>query len=404
MDGEQSVRMLREGYLWGPRVRGSADAAAIRIAGRRAAVVGGPEGVRRFYDPRLQRRGAFPPPVKLVLFGPGTVHGLDDEEHHARKALHLGVLTGARVAELASLAEREWAERIARWPARDRVVLFDEAVQVLGRSVMRWGGVPEDEDLGRRAEQMATVVHGFGKPGPAYARAVVARLQLGHWTKDLVRRVRDGRASPAAGTALHAAATATDRAGRLLPERVAATELLNVLRPTVAVAWFVSFAGRALDEDPGWRQRIADGDRPALVAFCQELRRHSPFTPFLAALTRRPQDVLGISLPRWSLVVLDVYGTLHDPAHWDSPDEFRPERFLDRDVDPDLLVPQGGGDVGDGHRCPGEDVVLTLLAVAVRALARTPLQLPPQDLAHDLNEMPTRPRSGVSLAARGGAR
>ena len=52
-------------------------------------------------------------PIKLVLFGPGTVHGLDDDEHHTHKAMHLGVLTGARVVELASRAEQQWSERIA---------------------------------------------------------------------------------------------------------------------------------------------------------------------------------------------------------------------------------------------------------------------------------------------------
>ena len=90
--------------------------------------------------------------------------------------------------------------------------------------------------------------------------------------------------------------------------------------------------------------------------------------------------------------VLDVHGTDHDPAHWPDPD-----RFLTGPVDPETLVPQGGGDVATGHRCPGEDVVLTMIAVATRTLARLDYTLPPQDLEVDLSRVPTRPRSGVLL-------
>jgi fatty-acid peroxygenase len=115
-------------------------AVSTRVLGRRAAVVGGPEGVRRFYDPRLRRRGAFPPVVKLVLFGPGTVHGLDDAEHHLRKAMLLGVITPESVAELGERAQREWASAIEGWAGQEQVVLFDEAVQVLAASVIPWAG------------------------------------------------------------------------------------------------------------------------------------------------------------------------------------------------------------------------------------------------------------------------
>jgi fatty-acid peroxygenase len=397
VDGDRTLQLIRQGYLWGARLRDGAVAVPTRLAGRRAVVLGGADGVRRFYDPRLQRRGAFPPPIKLVLFGPGTVHGLDDEEHHARKAMVLEVLTAPAIAELTRLAEHEWTTAIQQWPRRKSVVLFDEAVRILGRSALAWAGVPDHEDLQRRAHQMANVVDGFAKPGPAYVRAVQARVQLAAWTQGLIRRTRQGEITPADDSALRAVARAQDRRGRLLPTRVAATELLNLVRPTVAVAWFVAFAGLALHEHPDWRDRIANDDEQALLAFCQEVRRHYPFTPWLAALARRAQDVQGVRVGRWGLVVLDVYGTLHDPNSWSEPDSFRPERFLNSDVDPNLLVPQGGGEVATGHRCPGEDVVLAMLRVAVRALARLPNTLPDQDLSYDLTEILTRPRSGVVL-------
>src|SRR3954449_6835918 len=99
MDRDRTVQLIRTGYPGGARLRRGAVAAPTRLLGRRAVVVGGPEGVRRFYDPRLRRRGAFPAPVKLVLFGPGTVHGLDDAEHRLRKALFLNVMPPQPVAE-----------------------------------------------------------------------------------------------------------------------------------------------------------------------------------------------------------------------------------------------------------------------------------------------------------------
>ena len=398
---DRTLGLVREGYPWAPRLRDGASAVPIRFLGRRSAVVGGPEGVRRFYDPRLRRRGAFPPPIKLVLFGAGSVHGLDDAEQHHRKALFVDVLSPASVAALGERAAREWDAALARWQDADRVVLFDEAVRVIATSVLLWAGIPvTPQELPRRAQQLATIVDGFAKPGRPYLRAVAARAASDRWARRLVHRVRTGALDAAPGTALHAAATATDTRGRLLPERVAGVELLNVVRPTVAVAWFVAFAGRALHEHPQWRERIAAGDEAALEAFVQEVRRLYPFVPVLAARTRTAQDVLGVRVPRGGFVVLDVHGTDHDPQHWPEPDAFDPGRFLDGPVDPDALVPQGGGDVATGHRCPGEGATLTMLAVAVRALASAPLAVPPQDLEHDPAVMPARPRSGVVLSAR----
>ena len=392
---DSTLALVRDGYRWGPARRGSAPAVPIRLLGRRSVLVGGPDGVRRFYDPRLRRRGAIPLPVRRVLFGAATVHGLADAEHHDRKALLLGVLAADRVAALGRRADRLWATALRSWPDRDRVVLFDEAVQVLAAAVLPWAGVPV-RDGPRRARQLATVVDGFASPGAPYARAVAARASLDRWSRGLVRRTRAGALDPPPGTALRVVADSG------LPVRAAGTELLNVVRPTIATAWYVAYAGRALAEHPRWRERVGT-DHAAAYAFAQEVRRLAPFVPVLAARAREAQDVLGVPVPRGGLVVLDVHGTDHDPAWWLHPDVFSPERFLARaycPVEPDALVPQGGGSAEGGHRCPGESVVLTMLMSAVRALAGARWTLPEQDLGMDLGRMPTRPASGVVLAPR----
>lgn len=395
---DQTLRLLRQGYPWAPELRDGETAVPTRLLGRPAVVVGGVTGVRRFYDDRLRRRGAFPPPVKLVLFGPGAVHGLDDAAHHHRKALLLDVLGAEAVDRLGAAADARWAERVAGWAGRDEVTVFDEAVDLIASAVLPWAGIDVGPDeQRRRGRQLAAVVGGFATAPPPWAVAALARVRLDRWATGLVRRTRAGELTPPPGSALAVLAGGRDGAGRLLPARVAAVELLNVVRPSVAVAWFVAFAALALVEQPGWRARIADGDAAAARAFAHEVRRCYPFVPVLAARARRAQDVLGQPVRRGGLVVLDVHGTTHDPGAWPDPDRFDPARFLGP-VEEEALVPQGGGDVRTGHRCPGEGVTLTLLEVAVRRLAAAPwTPVPGQDLGWSTARMPTRPRSGVRL-------
>jgi fatty-acid peroxygenase len=356
-------------------------------------VVGGPEGVRRFYDGRLRRRGAVPFPVGAVLFGRGAVHGLDDDAHHRRKALHLAVLGDRAVDALVEESAAQWQHAVIAWHGRP-VVLFDEAVRVLGASVLPWAGVTGAPDW--VAPSLAQVVDGFGAPGKPYWQALQARRRLDRWATGLVEEVRARRRNPPAGGALAVMARATVGGGPL-PARVAGVELLNIVRPTIAVAWFVAWAGLRLAEHPDWRARIAAGDDDALTAFAHEVRRHSPFAPVLAAKARKRQDVLGLPVRRGTLVVLDVHGTNRDPRAWAEADTFDPSRFLDR-WDSDAYLPHGGGSTVYGHRCPGEQLALGLLKAAVSALAAVPYRLADQDLDVDYARMPTLPHDRVVIA------
>ena len=187
----------------------------------------------------------------------------------------------------------------------------------------------------------------------------------------------------------------------LLDEQTAAVELLNIARPTVAVAWFVSFAALAPHRHPDWRDRLGrdpdaalDGD---LEAFAHEVRRLYPFAPALGARVERLFVWRGHRFPEGRLVLLDVYGTDHDPEVWPDPQVFDPTRFLGVEPDRFAFVPHGGGDPATGHRCAGERVAVELLKGAVRVLAGLRYQLPDQDLRYPLGRMPTRPCSGFAI-------
>jgi fatty-acid peroxygenase len=216
----------------------------------------------------------------------------------------------------------------------------------------------------------------------------------------LVEAVRAGDTKVPEGSAAAVVAAHRDAGGNQLTPKVAAVELLNIIRPTVAISWFVSFAGDALIRWPGNRERLTSGDTAFAEAFTHEVRRFYPFAPFVAG--KSPQELQwdGERIPAGSMIILDLYGQNHDPTLWADPYTFRPERFLGRDIGPFELVPQGAGDPRTGHRCPGEQIVVALLSALAIKLARLDYAVPEQDLEISLRRLPARPADGVVLSVQ----
>jgi fatty-acid peroxygenase len=106
-------------------------------------------------------------------------------------------------------------------------------------------------------------------------------------------------------------------------------------------------------------------------------------------------------LRRGDLAVLDVFGHNHHPDVWPDPWQFSPERHLGRAPDQYDLIPQGGGDVETGHRCPGEPATADLLAELVAELAQMRWSVPKQDLRVTRHRLPARARSGMVLHVLG---
>jgi fatty-acid peroxygenase len=335
-----------------------------------------------------------------VLFGPGAVHGLDDEEHQLRKSLFLDVLDPGACRGIAARVCEGWQRRAAHWSSGEPVVVYDAAVQVFGEAVLAWAGISEPEP-DPVARDLARIVDGFGAVGPANVRARLARARIDRWARSWIRKAR---ADQSTTSPLSRVACARDLEGELLDEATAAVELVNLLRPTVAVAWLAAFSAVALGQHPTWRRRLSDGfgtgDTAPAVAFAHEVRRYYPFVPVLAARARVPFDWKGFHVRPGQRVLLDVYGTDHGPD-WEDPWAFRPERFLGDDpMTYAAFVPQGGDRPESGHRCPGEGVATALIVETLRALTSKEMDLvDASDQAWSLRRMPTRPPTGVRMAS-----
>jgi fatty-acid peroxygenase len=252
------------------------------------------------------------------------------------------------------------------------------------------------------AERSRDLVALFDRAGASLAgnfTARRARRRMEAWAREVIERIRAGRLCPGEGAA--AGVIAWHRSsGRLLAPEVAAVELLNVLRPTVAVSVYIALAAHALHEFPWARVELEKGDGEAAERFVQEVRRYYPFFPALFARVRRAFLWSGHRVRVGARAVLDIPGTNRDPRTWSEPDRFDPERFRDGTSAFGFgFVPQGGGDAASGHRCPGESIAVSLTIAALEWLVRRMrYEVPPQDLSIDRSRMPALPRSRFAMS------
>lgn len=76
------------------------------------------------------------------------------------------------------------------------------------------------------------------------------------WAQGLIEEARQNPVAGKENVALYAFANATDLDGQLLPLEVAAAELLNIIRPTVALTVWAALMGHALFSRPDLYQQL----------------------------------------------------------------------------------------------------------------------------------------------------
>src|SRR5215218_6165954 len=309
---ENSLQLLAKGYGWLPDKRRALGRRTVptRLGGMPAFGIEGPDAARFLYDEKhVLRAGALPEPVQATLFGKGAVHTLDGEAHRVRKAMFVALLM--REDGIASLVQRTteaWDEAAGQWAGRE-IVLFEESAQVIAGAVSRWVGVPlTDDEVPALGRDLQALVDGFATGGPRHWRARRARGRREKWLGQLIRDVRSGAATVPEGSAVAVIADHRDADGTQLDSRVAAVELLNIIRPTTAISWFMAFSGHAVIRWPHVRDRLASGDATFAEAFAHEVRRFYPFAPFIGGRAPREVEWDGERIPKSAMVLLDLYG------------------------------------------------------------------------------------------------
>ncbi|WP_255624333.1 cytochrome P450 [Clostridioides sp. ES-S-0108-01] len=395
---DNTLNLLQEGYLFiKNRVsQYQSDIFETHLLGQKVICMTGEESAKIFYDSELfYRNGATPKRVQKTLFGVGAIQSMDGEAHIHRKNLFMSLMTSSHQNQLAKLTMEKLKNSIKIWENEEQIIIFDELNEILCRVACQWAGVPlKESETKKLAKEFSSMIDAFGAVGIRHLKGRRFRTKSEEWIKDIIEKVRLGEIKAEEGTALHAMAFYRDLNGNQLDSHMAGVELINVLRPIVAISTFITFSALALHEYPECREKLLTRDSNELKMFVQEVRRYYPFTPFLGARVKKDFIWNKCEFKEGTLVLLDVYGMNHDSRIWNNPDNFLPERFRERKDNLFDFIPQGGGNPAKGHRCPGEGITIEIMKSSLDFLVnKIEYDVPNQNLNYNLSRIPTLPES-----------
>jgi fatty-acid peroxygenase len=400
---DNTLDLLNEGYLFiKNRVnKYQSDIFETHLLGQKVICMSGEEAAKTFYNPELfYRNSATPKRVQKTLFGVGAIQSMDGDAHIHRKHLFMSLMTPLHQNQLAKLTMDQLENSIKIWKNKNQIVLFDEVKIILCKVACQWAGVSLTEsEIKDISQDFSSMVDSFGSIGPRHWKGKRARTKSEKWIKNIIEDVRSGKIKAEEGTALHSMVFYRDLNGNHLDSHMAGVELINVLRPIVAISTFITFLALALHEYPEYKENLLTGDSKNLEAFVQEVRRYYPFTPLLGARVKKDFIWKKCEFKEGMLVLLDIYGMNHDFKIWNNPEKFWPERFKDRKDNPFDFIPQGGGDPSKGHRCPGEGITIEIMKTSLDFLVnKIDYDVPNQNLSYSLSKIPTFPESGFIMS------
>jgi len=394
---DNSLSLLLEGYsfIQNRCYKYKTDIFQTRLLGQEAICLSGEEAAKVFYDNNyFIRKDVAPKRVQKTLTGQNGVQGLDGNAHTIRKQMFMSIMTPENLKVLIDYTTEQWETNSAKWNNKD-IVLFDEAQIIMCQVACRWAGVPlQNNEIKQRASDLGKMIDGFGGVGLRYWQGRCARKKSEKWIRDIITKIRSKKLSPSKGTAADTIAWNLDQDKNLLNTQIAAVELLNIIRPIVAIATYITFGVLTMYKHPECRKKFQLGDNNYKQNFVQEIRRFYPFTPYVGAQVKKSFTWKQYYIKKGTLVLLDIYGTNHDSRLWLNPYEFIPERFNNWTGNAFSFMPQGGGDCNEGHRCAGELVTIEVMKASLNFIANHLIyKVPKQNMGYRLSRIPTLPKS-----------
>ncbi|KAG9151762.1 hypothetical protein Leryth_002051 [Lithospermum erythrorhizon] len=119
-------------------------------------------------------------------------------------------------------------------------------------------------------------------------------------------------------------------------------------------------------------ENVREGDIPKLrylrAVIKETIRLHATSPLLLPHRSEADIDVCGFFIPKHTRILINVYQISRDPAYWDEPLKFKPERFMNSEIDFQgrhyCFIPFGAG----RRICPGWNLGIRMMTLMLATL------------------------------------
>ena len=416
----EALKFLKDPFAFTlARTRQHGNIWKTRILGDTVVFFAGPKAFSFFMDPEHFTRQNGSPKFMQELLHPDAVPFLDGDRHKTRKRLLLAAFTddaiGSYLPGVFQVIERFAATWSTQRPiAHDLSQLgFDVADYLFAASDPMQSNVAGASDFARMNK--GTFAPPINLPFTAYGKAIRARDRLRIYIRQQVA-TKDG-----AGTALGVLKAARGPNGEQLTPEELELELLHFYFAahgglTAALAWLLVILGshRELADRLRAEADAVLGDRPPTVAAVQQLAaaravsrevlRAYPIAPVtFLGVAKKDLELDGFHIRAGWKGAGAIWATLQDGSTFRDPTQFHGDRLGDAAIGtlPDnAFVPQGGGPP-DGHRCPGETLIQTVMPAFLGWFTkRYDVVFPSQETQPGGGGLGPLPKSGLRIAVK----
>ncbi|HEX7736155.1 MAG TPA: cytochrome P450 [Ktedonobacteraceae bacterium] len=405
------------------------DVARVRLLSRTTYVVSHPDGIRQILQKQHLNYDR-----KVFLFQPlrpflGNGLSLSDGAlWRQQRRLMQPAFHRQRITSLATQMTAAITALFQRWESRSNhdepLNLHQEMMRltlcIAGLTLFGLDLSDEHNPVGRAFQTMVHALAEYvffpfpplGMPTPRNRRIRAALRTLDTLVHDLVRQRREQRTDM--GDLLSMLLLAQDEEGQGMSDQQLRDEIMALLfAGHETTANTLTWACSLLAAHPESQHRLFEevetvlqGEPPTVEHLSRlvytrmvldETLRLYPSSFALVRRTRADETIRGYRIPARHIVWTNIYAAHHDPAYWEQPEVFDPERFSpDHQAQGvrEAYFPFGGGPhlcIGNSFALMEGQLVLAMLAQSYR------LQLASGQTVEPMGNLTIRPRDGLSV-------